>query len=211
MKKLTKELTSTQLFELAKQGNDAATTRLLWSHYDRLASYVGPLLPTNLKRQIDPDDLLQDTFTVAWQKIPTLDFPDEIAFYSWLRTILRRKLLDRVRAANRQKRRGETIRGKSAEDCSPSNGLLEMLTAESRTPSSIVAGDEAEFKLRIAIVELTERHRQVLELRFLQGLTVATVAARMNCTPGAVHMLTGRAIDKLRQLMGNESKFFSIK
>ena len=52
---------------------------------------------------------------------------------------------------------------------------------------------------------LNERQRDVIILRFLQGLDVSEVAFILNISIGAVKTLQHRALQNLRQLLGNES------
>ena len=196
----------------AVSGDDSAITELLWHYYDRLVTWIDPLVPASLRGQIEAEDILQETFAIAWQKIPALTVSTEEAFYCWLSTIAKRKLLDRVRAHNATKRQGPNVESaKPVATSDPTRTLLDLVAADGRSPSSAVAGQEAESRLKTALVELAERHRKVLQLRYLEGLTVAAAAESMNCSHAAIHMLTGRAIKKLRSVMGNESRYFSIK
>ena len=43
----------------------------------------------------------------------------------------------------------------------------------------------------------------------LEGLPAHAVAERMKRSPAAVYMLVGRARERLRELLGTASKFFS--
>ncbi len=54
---------------------------------------------------------------------------------------------------------------------------------------------------------LSESHRRVLQLRFLEGLPVAKVAETLCKTDGAVVALTKRALDSLRQAMERLGEF----
>ncbi len=198
-----------QLIERAVTGNRDAMTALLWNHYDRLSSHIGAQVPNDLKGRVDVEDILQDTFTTAWQKIDTLRQRDPDSFYYWIKTIAQHKLLDTLRAGRRVKRGGDALTMPMSNDSSSSLApLLDMIADDEGTPSSVVAGHEAEAELRLALTELSENYRTVLSLRYLEGLPVSAVATRMRCTEGAIHMLANRAIKKLRQTMGSASNYF---
>ena len=56
-----------------------------------------------------------------------------------------------------------------------------------------------------AILQLNERQRNVIILRFLEGLEVSEVAVILNVSIGAIKTLQHRALENLRQALGNES------
>lgn len=56
-----------------------------------------------------------------------------------------------------------------------------------------------------AILRLNERQREVIILRFLQGLDVDDVAAILKVSTGAVKTLQHRALDNLRRMLGTNS------
>ena len=196
-----------EVISMATNGSDVAFTRLLFLHYDRLRGFVEPRIPAQLRRHIDPEDVLQETFTSAWRKVSDAQFSDEATFVAWLRTIANRKLLDQIRSQNRKKRRNPVA--KQTGDWI--EAILELVAGNDPSPSSLFSRKEAENTLRQAMNTLSVRHKQVLELRFIVGLPLASVAQQMNCSSAAVGMLTQRAIKKLRQSMGNESRFFVTK
>ena len=49
----------------------------------------------------------------------------------------------------------------------------------------------------------------MIRLYDLEGRPIAEVAAEMGRSSGAVHMLRARAHDRLRELLGPESAFFT--
>ncbi len=57
--------------------------------------------------------------------------------------------------------------------------LLDQACADSTTPSRVVRRDEAVPAIVSCLEKLSDAHRDVLELRFLQGLSVADVASRL--------------------------------
>ena len=68
------------LIERAANDDETAITHLLFMNYDALIQYVRPLVPVHLQSQIDPEDILQEAVTVAWQKISAANFENESAF-----------------------------------------------------------------------------------------------------------------------------------
>ena len=134
------------------------------------------------------------------------------SFYPWLKTIAERKLYDKIRAHQTVKRGG----GQAAVSMVGSSSgsvvtLLELVANDEHTPSKSAARREAEVALHLAVAELKDDYQQVLRLRYLEGLPVTAVAAQMDRTDRAVHMLCSRAVKKLRKAMGRASKYLSSK
>jgi RNA polymerase sigma-70 factor, ECF subfamily len=205
---MSAEASEDELLARAVSGDRDATGRILWLHYDRLARYVGSRIPDSLCRNIDPEDVLSQTFVDVWQHIGGFQPLGPDAFYAWLRTIATRKLLDEIKMHRRAKRGGgkQLVQGPAGEGSSfPC--LLDLVAGDDTTPSRRAARREAERALRVALAGLEEHYQQVLRLRYLQALAVADVAARMGRSEGAVLMLCQRALKKLRAAMGNASDY----
>jgi len=71
----------------------------------------------------------------------------------------------------------------------------------------IVARDEIlniddRVHLRQALLQVPVKHRAVLVLRFLEGLSVPQTAAALRCPEGTVKAYTSRGLDTLRRILG---------
>lgn len=80
--------------------------------------------------------------------------------------------------------------------------LQECLPAKDSTPSSQVIGRERAARLMSAMHQLPKQHREIIQLRFFEGLTHKQVAARMDRSHDAVRCLLVRAIRQLRDVFG---------
>jgi RNA polymerase sigma-70 factor (ECF subfamily) len=69
------------------------------------------------------------------------------------------------------------------------------------SPSALAMQREAAVMLADHLAKMSAEHREVIELRNLQGLPFEAVAERMGRTTGAARMLWMRAIRKLRGAM----------
>ena len=168
-------------------------------HYDRLRQFVSSCMPTKLRLETDPDDILQETYTVAWPSNDTVTISEKNEKMRWLRTVARRKLIDRVRHVSRAKRNdGQRPTLHHNED---------NINSRVRTPSSFAAQREAAEILEEAIGSLSDRHQSVIRLRFFEGRSFANVADELKLTVPAAQMLTKRAVNKLREALGSGSRF----
>jgi RNA polymerase sigma-70 factor (ECF subfamily) len=82
---------------------------------------------------------------------------------------------------------------------------------DERTPSRSAAGHEAVRAVQVGLAGLKSDYREALRLRYIEGLPVAEVAARMDRTERAVHMLCHRGLQCLRAAVGRSSQFLSSK
>lgn len=87
--------------------------------------------------------------------------------------------------------------------------LLEQLVGTGSTPSRHSARDEAVGILNDVIGKLPPDYGKVVRLYDLEERPAEEVAFSMGRSVGAVHMLRVRAHERLRELLGSESRFFS--
>ncbi len=207
------EESESRLIALAKAGDTSALERLLVAHYDRLATEVAHGLPDRFRALVSADDVLQETFVVAFREIRHFEPTSPDAFHRWLATIAKHRLLDLVKAQRAAKRGGGRAAIGDARRSPEESlvGLLELLQVNERTPSRSVAAHEAIRAIQAGLAELKDDYREALRLRYLEGLPVAETAARMQRTEHAVHMLCHRGLEQLREALGRSSKFFTRK
>lgn len=199
------------LVQQAINGSAPALERLLLNHYDRLAAEISRKLPDDLRSLIAADDVLQETFVVAFREIHAFVPQGPGAFHAWLAAIAQHRLFDLVKAQRAAKRGGGRA-ALPAHANSPDDslvGLLEVLNVQEHTPSRSVARREAVSAVQVGLAALKEDYREALRLRYIEGLTVAQVAARLGRSEHAVHMLCHRGLEQLHEVLGRSSQFFS--
>ena len=199
-----------RLIEGAAAGDAISLQELLLRNYDRLRLHLSGKMPADLTGQIAVEDVLQEAFADAIRQISGFKAESEAAFFRWLATIAEHRLIDMVRAARAAKRGG----GWAACDpgAAPDSSIAELVTllaVNERTPSVSIAGREVTAALHSALDSLKDDYREVLSLRYFQGLSVNDTAERMGRSPTAVQMLCHRAIEQLREQIGDPEKFFS--
>ena len=135
-------------------------------------------------------DAAEDIAAAVFHKL--LDFVQKgrmpIMPRAWLYQVARNLIVDHTR---RQRNR----------DHAP---LTDNLAVSANVESTVEALLRAE-RAHEAILRLNERQRNVIILRFLQGLEVSEVAFILNISIGALKTLQHRALANLRQALGDES------
>lgn len=200
----------TSIVRLARSGDQAAAGCLFTASYRTLRLFLDNAMDVVLRKsQLEPEDIIQDVFAAAWRQLGEGEFKCWAAFLGWLKTIttnrvidLRRRMLTDKRNVNREITDGG---GHSTSYVQLANRLAGALTS----PSRGVARHEAVACLIAQLWRLPDDYRQVIQLRFLDGLSVVQVAAKMKRSEPAIHMLCHRALLKLRDLMGSSSRYFT--
>jgi RNA polymerase sigma-70 factor (ECF subfamily) len=193
------------LIRCARQGDRESRERL----FERLRGYLRlaarAQLESWLKVKVDASDLVQQTMLEAHCDFDRFQGDSERQLLAWLRKILLHNVADFVRhyrgTAKRQVRR-EVPLGNPAES-GPLIGAPEP-AAPGATPSQEFLRRDDELRLVDALEKLPPDYQEVILLRNLQRLPFNEVAEQMGRSRPAVQMLWKRAIDKLRDVMGDE-------
>ncbi len=124
------------------------------------------------------DDVLQESFVTAWQRLPHLR--DEQAVLGWLGRIVRNRAIDQLRREKRQRRLNRDLRSDGAP--APSPGADEVLYL--RELGSVA---------KAALESVPEKFRTVLLLRVSDGMANRDIAALLGCPVGTVESRLVRA------------------
>ena len=177
---------SEELFWRAGAGDRAAFETLAGEERPRLEAHIRSRLGGALRRNVDPEDIVQETLLRAFQSIPEMEWRGEAAFRSWLRTTAEHVLL---KAAQSNRR-------------TPSPLDPEVPT-DDPSPSRVQVRNERFERLRQAIVGLSPDYRQVIVLARIERLRIREIAKRMERSEDAVKQLLARALRKLKESFGD--------
>ncbi len=201
------------LLHEAVAGDGDALETLLLEHFDRLVAVVARRIPDDVRSALSAEDVVQDAFIVVFQRISSFEPQGGEAFFTWLSRIAENRLMDAVKALRAAKRGGGWARVTNARDDEGGdiNAIIEMLSAQSRSPSRSAAAHEAVAAVEAAMAALDPDYREVLRMRYIEMQPVAACAARLRRSEGAVHMLLSRALVALRARMGESARYFTRK
>ncbi|MCH8805784.1 MAG: sigma-70 family RNA polymerase sigma factor [Planctomycetes bacterium] len=198
--------TQRQLITEAVGGNADALSKLLERHAQALRQALSA--DNTWLSHLELADVIQVTYLEAFLHIRRFDPQRSDSFESWLLKIARNNLRDMQRelAAAKRPPPDKRVTLDFGQSCAV---LIGTLTGASGTPSRAAAAKEARELLSRALEKLPENYRAVVQLYDLEGCPAVEVAEKLDRSVGAVYMLRARAHDRLRAILGTESKFFS--
>jgi len=195
----------------AAAGDTHALEQLLLLYHDRLSASISRRLPARLRGTVATEDIVQDTYIRVFRRISTFTPKGPESFYRWLLTIARNRLIDVQRRHGAAKRGDGAAGARSPDYASSMVQLLELVAVDDRTPSRSAARHEGILAVQVALAGLKDDYRQAIEMRHIQGLSVAQTAAKLGRTERAVQMLCQRGLKRLKAALGRSSDFLSHK
>ena len=174
------------LVNRARKGDRAAFEELAGACRDRLERLVQFRLGASLRRQMAPEDVLQETYLRAFRMIDRFTRRSEDSFFQWLSGIARNVILEQCRTSLPM----EDFDGTDPQ-------------GESASPSRTLRRGERLDRLQKALDELPLDYRRVLRGVLVEKLPLTEIARRMGRTPNAVSLLLLRANRKLRESFGD--------
>ena len=138
------------------------------------------------------EDAAQEAFLAAWRGLPR--FRGDSRFSTWLYRLTTNAAID-------WRRREKRHRGM--------DDVTELeLPDDGPGPQDQAEQAEAQQAVRRALSRLSEEHRQVLLLRYMQELDYAEIAAALEISEGTVKSRISRAKMRLRELLDGSGNLF---
>jgi len=197
------EETQDRLIEKARQGDGAAMSALIDRHARELREYIQAELGDRLRQRLESADVMQQVCLDALEGVKKFVDRGEGSFLAWLRRIAANRICDVDRRAFQTERRGGEVRMADLKDEPSVRSLLDRLSKSVTTPSRAAGREEHIALLTRALEGLSESHREVVRLRYLEQLDVSETARRMGKTERAVRSLSVRALIQLKELLGD--------
>jgi RNA polymerase sigma-70 factor, ECF subfamily len=161
----------------------------LGEFYDRWFPVVNCLATRMLKSPADVEEVVEETFWQAWRQADRFD-PERGTVQSWLLTMARSRVLDRLRSTRR-------LREDSIDD-SP-NVEASTSAASPTDPSLAVEHAERKQLVLAALADLPREQREALELGYFGGLSQSDIAQRTGLPLGTIKTRMRLAMLKLRE------------
>ena len=138
------------------------------------------------------EDAAQEAFLAAWRGLPR--FRGDSRFSTWLYRLTTNAAIDWLRREKRHRGMDDVTELELPDD-GPS-------------PQDQAEQAETQQAVRRALGQLSEEHRQVLLLRYMQELDYAEIAAALEISEGTVKSRISRAKMRLRELLDGSGNLF---
>jgi RNA polymerase sigma-70 factor (ECF subfamily) len=185
------------LVDRAQEGDDEAFEELVRKYQTRV---VG-LAYSVVRNADDALDVAQETFIKAHRNLK--GFKGKSSFYTWIYRITVNMAIDRDRKRKRRPTHSlEAIEERTTESAEP------IFPDERESPHESAADSEMESMVNEAIDALSARHREVVLLREIQGMSYEEIAEVVGCSVGTVmsrlHYARKNLKDRIRPFLGPE-------
>lgn len=152
--------------------------------FDHYSSLVYTLACKILSNSQEAEDLMQEIFLGLWERC-TYN-PSRGSLSSFLATVTRSRAIDRLRMKGNRRR----IVSQWQQSLSPN---------PSPTPLDHASQSEKRQALQLALTELPEEYRQVLELSYFGGYSQSQIAEQLGKPLGTVKTWARKGLIQLRQ------------
>lgn len=164
----------------ACQAGDRRAFHTLYQRYERKVYAVAYGF---LRNPEDALDVVQEAFIKVHRYLP--NFEGQSSFYTWLYRIVANLCIDHIRRIGR--RRDVEFDDRLRHD-KKQESVAADVTALSNLgdPSEAVRNTEILSAVEESLTHLSDKHRAVIVMRELQGLSYADMAKAMNCSKGTI-------------------------
>ncbi len=181
-----------ELIARVQQGDNNAFSALYRRYAGKVGAQVRRQLPRKLRRRVAVSDVIQETFTTAFEKLPEFEGPHEDSFRRWLARIAELKVFRYARdhldvakrAAGRELSRDDRV-------------ATQQFLGRDPSPSAHAVAGETEAALNGALAGLSDDDRTILRLVHDEGMAVADAAVHLDRSVAAARKLYGRAVARL--------------
>lgn len=169
-----------------------------------LLAYIQRSIGPALRKKLEPEDVFQEVALTAIGSFSTFQVPGRDPF-KLLCQMAEQRIIDAHRHhVAAQKRSAE----KEVSIDAPVGGgdgvaFVNMLVASMTSPSRAFSRGQKELRLQEAIGSLPEEQREILKLRFVDGLATKEIADRVGKTDGAIRVLLTRTLSKLQEMLSD--------
>ena len=169
-------------------GNKSAISQLIERHSRRVRDYIRMMV----KNDDVADDILQETFIKAVRVIDAGRYSDKGKFLSWIMRIAHNQVIDHYRSNKSSRQVNESDAGYD---------VLGTLRYSERTIEEEMISEQTGEQVRRLIELLSPEQREVVKLRYFDGLNFKEIAEQTNV---GINTALGRmryALMNLRKLI----------
>ena len=190
-----------ELVRSAQSGNEEAFGTLMRGHYEPVYRLVNSML----RDEHSARDVSQEIWITVWKNIGS--FRGDAKFSTWVHPIATRRAIDHLRSRKRWFDRFIPFRT-DAGDAADADAAERVMAAPEATdpsdPRRELEDQERKARFERAIASLPPKHRSVLALREVQGLSYDEIAGNLGIARGTVMSRLFHARRLLAQKLGDQ-------
>lgn len=197
---------SRPLVERATHGDRPALAELLQKHIPGLRAYLRLEAGALVRAKESCSDLVQSVCREVLEDLSGFEYRGEAAFKQWLYTAALRKVMDKNRYWQQEKRDAGREARLEAEvrDSDDAGRVLEQYGGF-YTPSHDASMKEQLLRVERAFDALSPEYRQVVTLARIVGLSHKEIAAQLGKTEVATRHLLARAMARLSTILDEDA------
>ena len=167
--------TPSELIQQSRKGDTKAFGKI----YELWADNIYRFTYLKTKDTNVAEDITAEVFIKAWKGLKNFKLNQDVKFSTWLFAIARNTVIDYYRTTR------QTISFENLPEIADLEGEPDLYPEQS--------------KVRETLQQLKPEYRQVLELRYVEDISISKVAQIMKKKEGNVRTITNRALQKLRE------------
>jgi len=179
-----------ELVQRMLSGDDRAFTEFFDGYFPGLFRFALARVGRN---EDAAEEVVQATLCAAIAKLQT--FRGEAALFTWLCTFCRHE----VSAFYRDKGRNHAAVALVEDDPEVAAALESLAAASDSGPEAAMRRDETARLVHLLLDRLPPRYAAALEWKYIEGLSVAEIAARFDLTAKATESMLTRAREAFRE------------
>ena len=181
-------------------------SEMFQEHQSRLLRMIEVRLQPELRRRVDANDVLQETFMEAYRQLREgVSYP-KISALVWLRLIVGQQLVAIYRKYCKTQKRDigrEISISEGKVQANPSATSI-FLVGTLTSPSVAARRYEITVKIRECLEKLSPTDREILSLRHFEQLSNRETAEELNLEPNVASVMYLRALKKFRVILEAE-------
>lgn len=188
--------TDPDLLRRAQGGDEEAFGALMRAHYEPTFRLVQSIV----RDEHAARDVCQEVWLTVWRNLPT--FRGDAKFSTWVHPIAVRRAIDHLRSRKRWLNRFLPFLSGDEDDTGERPGVRTPEPVADSTPREDVERGERNSRFERALAALPPKHRAVLALREINGLSYDEIAAALSIRRGTVMSRLFNARRMLVQKLG---------
>ena len=187
----------------ARRGDPRAVDSLFARNLPPLVAFIRSRAGKAIAARESAVDIAQSVFREVLQDVDQIQLQGEAAFKNWLFMQATRKVLDRAKFLQRERR--DIAREVAMPEPGPAADALLACYASIATPSQHAVAREELARFETAVQQLPEKQRDAVTMSRLMGLSYPQIAETMEMTESAVRGLVARGLAALSSELEEET------